>query len=215
MQFDFAALAPKDRYKLLSGVVVPRPIALITTLDAAGTINAAPFSFFNVFAEDPPLVVVGLQLHADGRVKDTTRNIRASGLFVVNMVDEALAQAMHDCAVEFPAALGEPQALGLACTEGTHIPVPHLAAAPVALECRRITTLSFGPERDLVVGEVLGLHARDGIIDPTSLRTDAAALAPVGRLGGCYVRLRDRFGLDLETYEDWSARSGRTQASAG
>ena len=99
---SFRELDPHDRYKLLCGVVVPRPIALVTTLDENGKVNAAPFSFFNVFSEDPPLVVLGLQHKADGSPKDTTRNIHRSGQFVVHMVDEALAATMNDCAVDFP-----------------------------------------------------------------------------------------------------------------
>ncbi len=95
-------LSPHDRYKLLCAVVTPRPIALVTTLDANGAVNAAPFSFFNVFSEDPPLVVLGLQHKADRTPKDTTRNIHRTGEFVVQMVDEALASAMNDCAIDFP-----------------------------------------------------------------------------------------------------------------
>src|SRR5579864_9307133 len=96
--FSFHDLAPRDRYKLLCAVVVPRPIALVTTLDENGALNAAPFSFFNVFSEDPALVVLGLQHRPDGTPKDTTRNIHRCGEFVVHMVDEALASAMNDCA---------------------------------------------------------------------------------------------------------------------
>jgi flavin reductase (DIM6/NTAB) family NADH-FMN oxidoreductase RutF len=99
---SFRELDPHDRYKLLCGVVVPRPIALVTTLDENGAVNAAPFSFFNVFSEDPPLVVLGLQHKADLSPKDTTRNIRRSGQFVVHLVDEALAAVMNDCAIDFP-----------------------------------------------------------------------------------------------------------------
>ena len=100
---SFRELDPQDRYKLLCGVVVPRPIALVTTLDENGSVNATPFSFFNVFSEDPPLVVLGLQHKADLSPKDTTRNIHRSGQFVVHLVDEALAAAMNDCAIDFPA----------------------------------------------------------------------------------------------------------------
>jgi flavin reductase (DIM6/NTAB) family NADH-FMN oxidoreductase RutF len=108
----FRELDPHDRYKLLCGVVVPRPIALVTTLDANGKVNAAPFSFFNVFSDDPPLVVLGLQHKADLSPKDTTRNIHRSGQFVVHMVDEALAAAMNDCAVDFPYGNSEAEAMG-------------------------------------------------------------------------------------------------------
>jgi hypothetical protein len=104
---SFREIDPHDRYKLLCGVVVPRPIALVTTCDENGIVNAAPFSFFNVFSEDPPLVVLGLQHKADLTPKDTTRNIRRDGQFVIHLVDEALAAAMNDCAVDFPAGDSE------------------------------------------------------------------------------------------------------------
>ena len=108
----FRELDPHDRYKLLCGVVVPRPIALVTTLDENGSVNAAPFSFFNVFSEDPPLLVLGLQHKADFSPKDTTRNIHRSGEFVVHLVDEALAAAMNDCAIDFPSGDSEVEATG-------------------------------------------------------------------------------------------------------
>src|ERR1700759_169994 len=107
-------LSRQDRYKLLCAVVVPRPIPLVTTLDVNGAVNAAPFSFFNVFSEDPPLVVLGLQHKADHDPKDTTRNIHRDGEFVVHMVDEALAKAMNECAVDFPPGSSETAAVGLA-----------------------------------------------------------------------------------------------------
>src|SRR3981189_3098661 len=110
--FPLRDLSPHDRYKLLCGVVVPRPIALVTTLDANGAVNAAPFSFFNVFSEDPPLVVLGLQHKADLSRKDTTRNIHRNGQFAVHMLDEALAAAMNDCAIDFPSGNTEGAARG-------------------------------------------------------------------------------------------------------
>ena len=122
-------LSRHDRYKLLCAVVVPRPIALVTTLDANGVVNAAPFSFFNVFSEDPPLIVLGLQHKPDRAPKDTTRNIHRDGEFVVHMVDEALASAMNDCAVDFPSGESEVGALGLATLPSVDVKVPRLAAA--------------------------------------------------------------------------------------
>jgi flavin reductase (DIM6/NTAB) family NADH-FMN oxidoreductase RutF len=158
--FSLRDLSKQDRYKLLSGIVIPRPIALVTTLDANGAVNAGPFSFFNVFSEDPPLVALGLQHKADRTPKDTTRNIHRDGEFVVNMVDEALALAMNDCAVDFPSGESEVAALGLAVSPSVDVKVPRLAAAPFALECKRSVSLAFGPGRELLVGEVLRIHAR-------------------------------------------------------
>src|ERR1700730_8989846 len=203
----FRELDPRDRYKLLCGVVVPRPIALVTTLDENGAVNAAPFSFFNVFSEDPPLVVLGLQHRADLSPKDTTRNIQRNGQFVVHMVDEALAAAMNDCAVDFPSGKSEVEATGLATLPSIDIAVPRLAAAPFALECRQHVALVFGPGRELLVGEVLRLHAREGLIDKDRMHVDFDVYKPVGRLfGNLYAAQRDTFTLPRESHAQWLAR---------
>lgn len=209
ISLDFATLGAAQRYKLLSGLVVPRPIALITTLSADGIVNAAPYSYFNVFSEDPALVVVGLQAKADGSLKDTTRNVRANGFFVVNMVDEALATDMSNCSIGFPSDIGEPKALQLAIADGVRVPVPHLVAAPVALECRKLTMMNFGTQRDLLIGEVLGMQIRDGVIDPDTLRTNYEEYMPVGRVAGTmYARMRDRFELKPDSFETWQRQNG-------
>ncbi len=200
-------LSPHDRYKLLCGVIVPRPIALVTTLDANGAVNAAPFSFFNVFSEDPPLVVLGLQHKADRTPKDTTRNIHRDGEFVVHMVDEALASAMNDCAVDFPAGESEVAATGLATLPSVNVRVPRLAAAPFGLECKRSVALAFGPGRELLVGEVLRIHARDDLVDAANMYVDLAAYRPIGRLfANLYTYQRESFAMDRESHAQWSAR---------
>jgi flavin reductase (DIM6/NTAB) family NADH-FMN oxidoreductase RutF len=200
-------LSRQDRYKLLCGVVIPRPIALVTTLDENGAVNAAPFSFFNVFSEDPPLVVLGLQHRPDRSPKDTTRNINRDGEFVVNMVDEALASAMNDCAVDFPSGDSEVAALGLATLPSVDVGVPRLAAAPFALECKRSVSLGFGPGRELMVGEVLRIHAREGLVDAANMYVDFEAYRPIGRLfGNLYTYQRESFAMDRESHSQWSER---------
>jgi flavin reductase (DIM6/NTAB) family NADH-FMN oxidoreductase RutF len=201
-------LSPHERYKLLCGVVVPRPIALVTTLDANGAVNAAPFSFFNVFSEDPPLVVLGLQHKADRTPKDTTRNIHRDGEFVVHMVDEALASAMNDCAIDFPAGQSEVAAAGLATLPSVDVRVPRLAAAPFALECRRTVALNFSPGRELLVGEVLRVHAREGLLDAAGMYVDLEAYRPIGRMfGNLYTYQREAFAMNRESHAQWSART--------
>lgn len=203
LDLDFSKLDKAARYKLLSGVIVPRPIAFVTTMNEAGVVNAAPYSFFNVFSEDPPLIVLGLQHKPDLSRKDTTVNIDRLGEFVVNMVDEALAQAMNDAAANFPAGASEPEALGLALAPSGTSSVPRLAAAPFALECRKTLSLVFGPGRELLIGEVTGLHARDGLLDPATLRVDFAAYRPVGRLfGDFYTRQTDIFAMKRRTPDE-------------
>ncbi len=203
----FPDLAPRERYKLLCATVVPRPIALVTSVDAQGVVNAAPFSFFNVFSDDPPLVVLGLQHKPGNQRKDTTRNIAETGAFVVNLVDEALAEAMNVCAIDFPPEESEIDAAGLTLEPGLDVPVPRIAQAPFALECRRSVSLAFTGDREIVLGEVLRFHARAGLMDEARLRIDTEAYRPVGRLfGDGYARQTERFALARETYAQWKER---------
>src|ERR1700694_3357944 len=113
MQYTPDELTHRERYKVLTGFVLPRPIAWVTTVGAGGVINAAPFSFFNVFSEDPPLCMFAVSRRPDGRVKDTLVNIQHHQEFVVNISDEPLAHAMHDSSGDFPPEIGEPGSLGL------------------------------------------------------------------------------------------------------
>lgn len=207
----FADLSPYERYKLLCAAICPRPIALVTSVSQSGVVNAAPFSFFNVFSEDPALIVLGLQHRPappGGKLvlKDTTRNISENGVFVVNMVDEALAEAMNITAIDFPPDTSEIDAAGLTLIPGVTIPVPHISEAPVAFECRKTVAMSFSPHRELVIGEVLRIHARAGLIDPASLRFDLDVYKPVGRMfANSYARQSDRFDLTRASYAEWAA----------
>ena len=212
LSFKFADLAPRQRYKLLCGLVVPRPIALVTTLSPAGVVNAAPFSFFNVFSENPALIVLGLQHNEDGSPKDTTRNIHVTGEFVVNLVDEAIAEAMNLTSLDFPPEESEPILAGLGLAASAQVKPPRLEAAPAAFECRRAVGMAFGPQRELLIGEVLGVHVREGIVDPATLNVDFAAMRPVGRLcGNMYARQRDMFELKRVTYAQWRAKRAATR----
>jgi flavin reductase (DIM6/NTAB) family NADH-FMN oxidoreductase RutF len=208
--FDFRELTSHERYKLLCGVVVPRPIALVTSRDDSGRVNAAPFSFFNVFSEDPAQVVLGLQHNHSGEAKDTTRNIAGSREFVVNMVDDALAETMNLCATDFPPDVSEIEALEIPTEPGVRVETPRIASAPFALECRRTVSLAFSASREILIGEVLAVHAREGLIDPVTLRTDATAYRPIGRLAGAsYCRQGTVFELHRVTYAEWLGRKQR------
>jgi flavin reductase (DIM6/NTAB) family NADH-FMN oxidoreductase RutF len=203
---DFIKLPSALRYKLLAALVVPRPIALVTTLGPNGLVNAAPFSFFNVFSEDPALVVLGMSARPDGGPKDTLVHVRETGAFVVNLVDEAIAERMNICAVDFPPDLSEADAAGLDVLPGVSIPVPRLAAAPAALECRHYTTLEVSTRRHLVIGAVVRLHARPGIVDPERLHVNLDLYRPVARLfGDLYARLGERFELKRRSFAEWQA----------
>ena len=208
--FALADLAAPQRYKLLSALVIPRPIAFVTSCSRDGIVNAAPFSFFNLFSEDPALVVLGIQGRRDGTPKDTVANVRATGAFIVHLVDEDLAERMNLAAVDFPPDWSEPEMAGLATLPGSAVDVPRLEAAPAALECRRFAVMNVGLNRDLVLGEVVHVHVREGLIDPATLHVDLAAYHPVGRLfANLYARQRDRFEIVRETFEAWQARTGR------
>jgi flavin reductase (DIM6/NTAB) family NADH-FMN oxidoreductase RutF len=203
---DLTTLPSALRYKLLAALVVPRPIALVTTLGPGGIVNAAPFSFFNVFSEDPALVVLGLSSQPDGRPKDTLVHVRETGAFVVNLVDEAIAERMNLCAVDFPPDVSEVEAAGLKILPGVSVPVPHIADAPAALECRHYTTLEVSIKRHLVIGSVVRLHARPGIIDPERLHVNLDTYRPVARLfGDLYARLGEKFALKRQSFAEWQA----------
>ena len=157
MELDLGRMSAADRYRLLVGVVVPRPIAFVSTRSAAGRFNAAPFSFFNAVSSIPPVVVLGISPGDSGGdgYKDTERNIRDSGEFVVNLVDEAIADRMNICAVDFPTEIGELPPAGLTPIDSVGVRPPRIAESPVSFECKRITGLSLGGNSMLEVGRVI------------------------------------------------------------
>ncbi len=181
MDVTLDALAQRDRYKLLSALVVPRPIAWVTTRNEDGSVNAAPYSFFNLMGTAPPVVALGPD--DAGPVKDTPRNLRRTGRFVVNLVDEATAPAMHATSAPYPPGASEADALGLALAEVAWGDVPRLAVAPAALACREHASHLIGQTR-VVLGVVEGLYVRDDLVDPERWTVDQQARRAVGRLGG-------------------------------
>lgn len=196
MEFDFATLSPATCYKLLVATVVPRPIALVSTLGEDGVTNAAPFSFFNLMGDDPPLVILSIEDRPTGGRKDTSRNLLQRGEFVVNLVDEALVERMHACSEDFAPGVSEPEQVGLAVAPSRAVAPPRIAEAPVSLECRLLQTVDIKPTRVLALGQVVWMHARDGLIDPRTLRLNPDAYFPVGRLyADRYTRTRDTFAV--------------------
>lgn len=216
--FDFATLSPRDRYKLITGTVVPRPIALVTTRSPDGRVNAAPFSFFNCLTADPPILAIGIENHADMSFKDTALNIRLTEEFTVNIVDSALADAMNVCAIDFGPEVNELAAAGLTAVEGTHVRCPRIVEAPAAFECRRHMTIELGRSREIVLGEVKGLFLREGLVDPARKYVNQMALDAIGRMGGdLYASTRDQFGMKTPSLAEWTeaaAGAGRTGKSA-
>nr|WP_083749750.1 flavin reductase family protein [Frankia sp. CcI49] len=188
-------LSPYERYKLMAGLIVPRPIALVTTVDADGRVNAAPFSMFAMAGEDPPLVMISLDRRS-GLQKDTAANIGTNGEFVVHLVDEAIAQQMHDCGFPHPPEIDELREVGLTAVPCAQVRPPRIAEAPVALECtlhERIET----PTREIFLGLIWQLWARAGLVDQERWHVRLADYHPVGRFGASfYVTTRDRFALN-------------------
>ncbi|SDY69256.1 flavin reductase family protein [Herbiconiux ginsengi] len=191
---DFGAIDDYARYKLMASLIVPRPIAFVTTLDRSGVVNAAPFSMFCMLGEEPPLLLISLNRSADAR-RDTARNIDASGEFVVHMVDEELAEAADRCSDSLPHGISELDAVGLSTRASLVVAPPTVAAAPVAFECvlhEKIDTTS----REIFIGRIVSLHTRDDLVDTEAWRVRLADYAPVARFGASfYTTTRDRFTL--------------------
>ena len=193
MQYAVNDVNHRDRYKILTAFVLPRPIAWVTSMGQGGVVNAAPFSFFNVFAEDPPLIMFAINKRPDGRLKDTWLNIERTGEFVVNLTDEPLARAMHDSSGDFPPNVGEPDYLGLKLAPSVDIKPPRLADAPWSMECRTWQVINVKDDRQLVMGEGLRFHIRDELWDTKAMRVHMDRYHPVGRMfADRYCRTDDR-----------------------
>jgi flavin reductase (DIM6/NTAB) family NADH-FMN oxidoreductase RutF len=194
--FDFQAISARDRYKLMIGTVVPRPIALVTTIDPAGRVNAAPFSFFNCLSADPPILALGIENHPDMSYKDTALNIRLTEVFTVNIVSHAIAEAMHMCAAPFGPGENELKAAGLTAMPGKRVASPWIKEAPAAFECRRHVTLELGKSRQIILGEIVFAHYHGDVVDRNRLHVDPAKLDAIARLGGdTCATIRDRFEM--------------------
>lgn len=191
MQFDFEDLPAKDRYRLLCSFVAPRPIALVSTCNAAGTANAAPMSFFNVFSQDPPILILGIQARPDGSEKDTTKNIRRNGEFVVNLCDMAIAQQMVDCGHPFDDSVDEIDVTGLTRVTSLKVAPPRIAEAPASMECRVYQCIEF-PRRVIVLGEVVQMHVRDDCLDADGHYVRPEVYQPIARLHADNYLVADR-----------------------
>lgn len=207
MNFDISSTTPRQNYHLMIGLVAPRPIALVTSRDQNGQLNAAPFSAYNYLGTDPPVIAIGIAERAGvpAEGKDTARNIRQTGEFVVNVVNEDLAEAMNLCAIDFPPEINELEIAGLETTPSQVVSVPRIAQAPASLECREISTTAIGRTR-IVLGQVLSIYVRDDLVDPEKTYINARELHAVGRMNGLgnYVKTRDAFfQIPRLSYEEW------------
>ena len=196
-------LSVQDRYKFLSAVVLPRPVAFVTTKDQDGLYNAAPFSFFNVFSEDPAIVVLGIGAKPNGLTKDTLKNIRDTKQFVVNMVDKSIIGAMHIASAEIPSDESEIDYAGITLADSQIINVQRIAEAPVSLECELFQVIELTERRSLVLGQVKAIHIDDAIIDPETKRLIPEKYSPIARLyGDYYAWLGTRYTKAIPSLED-------------
>jgi flavin reductase (DIM6/NTAB) family NADH-FMN oxidoreductase RutF len=209
MLFDFAALPPRECYKLLVSTVTPRPIAWVVSQDKAGRLNAAPFSFFNALSGDPPVIGFGTSSHEPGRPKDTRRNVAETGEFVVNLVSEEAAAEMNITAIEFEAEVNELEQAELSTLPSVRVKAPRIAVSPVAMECELVQIVDLGPHSSLVLGRVLAMHIHDEmVLDRAKNYIDTPGLHLIGRMHGAgwYARTSDLFEMSRIPRPEWKLR---------
>jgi flavin reductase (DIM6/NTAB) family NADH-FMN oxidoreductase RutF len=188
MRIDPKHLGAERIYRLMTGIVVPRPIAWVTSLSGTGVLNLAPFSAFTFVSQKPPMLAISVGRKGSD-YKDTAHNILDAGEYVIHIADTPLMNAVHESSVEHPSDVSEVELLDLATLPSDCIKVPRLAVAPVAMECVFRQCLEFGEARSrLIVGEVVMFHIRDGLVSNGKVETEA--LDPIARIGGPrYARL--------------------------
>jgi len=207
MIFDMEEPKARQSYNLLIGLVAPRPIALVTSMNVDGGLNAAPFSSYNYLCTDPPIIGMGVTNRPEAGFvpKDTARNIRRTGEFVVNVVTEDLMAKMNICATDFPPDVNELEMAGLSTTPSQVVKVPRIAEAHAALECREFTTMEIGRSR-IILGRVVSIYIEDKFVDPAGPYVRAEELHAIGRMNGLgsYVKTRDSFlTMPRIPYEEW------------
>ncbi|HVZ54593.1 MAG TPA: flavin reductase family protein [Pseudolabrys sp.] len=195
MEFDPAQLSEPLQYKLMTGTIVPRPIALVTTLGPQGP-NAAPFSLFNIVGTDPPTLFFSSGNQDDGSEKDTIQNLRKNPEFVVHIVNHAMADRMNICSTNFPPGVNELEKAGFATAPARKVSPPRIVESPAQFECRVMNIIDVGSRHHFVLGEVVWFHYHEDIVDER-LRVSFEKLNPVGRLSGpMYARLTETFKLE-------------------
>ena len=203
MQFDPQVIDSAAMYKLLIGSVVPRPIAWVSSVDAEGVRNLAPFSYFMAITHDPPTIAFssgprGAEIGGGVRgKKDTLHNVEITREFVVNIVDDELAEAMNVTSGDYTPDVDEFTQAGLVAAPSVKVKPPRVAAAPVNMECRLAQIIPVGNlPHHLIVGEIVHMHVRDDVFDPATGRLDMHRLKPVGRLAGhLYTHVHDIFEM--------------------
>src|SRR5271154_4624869 len=196
MELDLEKEFAHRAYPLLVSLVTPRPIALVTTISADGKVNAAPFSFFNVMGANPPICAFAPGDRDNGTPKDTALNVRATHEFVVNLVDEKIAEAMNQCAASLSYGENELVRAGLTAAPSSVVKPPRIAEAPASLECAEWGTLQIGGNR-MVIGLIKRLHVRDELFDVEKKRIHTEKLLIIGRMASphWYCKTSERFEM--------------------
>lgn len=197
-QLDPVQLTERENYKFLIGSIIPRPIAFVTSLTEDGVVNAAPFSFFNIVSSNPPMISVSIQRKA-GEMKDTARNIKQQGQFVVHIVDTDNVEQVNETAANLPSNESEVARAGLTLVESTKIAVPGVKEAKVRFECELETVLELGGDEkagcDLIIGKVVYYHIEETIYEDGKI--DPEKLAAISRLAGNdYAKIGEQFTIE-------------------
>jgi flavin reductase (DIM6/NTAB) family NADH-FMN oxidoreductase RutF len=193
--FDMSVLDAAFRYRLMASTIVPRPIAWVTTRNAAGQVNTAPFSCFAMMGSAPPLVVIGMQARPDGRDKDSLANARATGELVVNLVARHDGAAMAVTAHDYETGVDEAALAGLDLLPSSRVGPPRIASAPVSLECKISEIIATGEAQTLLIARIEAMHVADhAVLDPARGTIDTPALELLGRMEGpgWYTRCEGR-----------------------
>ena len=205
IEIDPSSITDTQSYKLLSGIIVPRPVAWVSTIGRNGVFNAAPFSFFTGISMNPPTLGFSIVLR-NGRKKDTLKNLEYTRDFVVNVVTAELAEKMNDTAVDFPGDVDEMEVIGLTAAPSDKVRSPRIAESPVNMECKLKKIMIFGKSRErFVIGEVVKFHVAKEIM--SDYKMDFSKLDAIGRLAGnSYCSTTEMYDIRRLTYEEWKDR---------
>ena len=205
MHIDIEKATTREKYNLLIGLVAPRPIAWVTSMDSGGLLNAAPYSAYNYLCTDPPIIGIGVMDKGQSVPKDTARNIREIGEFVVNVTTEDLIHQMSICATDFPAGVNELEMAGLTTTPSSIVKVPRIAEAHAALECVEYRTIDVG-QTHIILGRVVAMYIDDRFVDASGPYILAEELHAIGRMNGLgsYVKTNGAFVQEPRIpYAEW------------
>jgi len=214
IEFDLDKLPASKRYNLLISLVVPRPIAFVTSIDKQGIVNAAPFSFFNLMGNDPPIVALGVGKDESRRygLKDTGYNIQQTGEFVINIVNEKIVNEVNITSIDFPPEIDEAEMAGLTKVPSVKIKPPRIAESAANLECRHVNTVEIGNTR-IILGEIIYIHLKNEFVESNEndFRILTELIRPIGRTHGrdFYTRTIDLFKVPRKSYKEWIDSIGK------